>query len=94
MDEPPSGPSISFAVTPRFRRRVKKLAADEQRALARALRLFEKDPRDPRLDTHKLRGQHADTWAFAFGFDARVVFRWEGNQAILLDVGSHDEVYG
>jgi mRNA-degrading endonuclease YafQ of YafQ-DinJ toxin-antitoxin module len=70
------------------------LTTDEQRALARALRLFEKNPHDPRLDTHKLRGEPADTWAFAFGFDARVVFQWDGHQVVLLDVGSHDEVCG
>lgn len=92
MDDSPS--RFTLAATPRFRRRARKLAAEKRRALARALRLFERDPRDPRLDTHKLRGEHKGKWAFSFGYDARVVFFWEGTTAVLLDVGSHDEVYG
>ena len=35
-----------------------------------------------------------DVWAFSFGYDSRVVFEWDGDVAILLNVGSHDEVYG
>lgn len=62
--------------------------------MARALRLFEHNPADPRLDTHKLRGEHQGKWAFSFGYDARVVFTWEDATAVLLDVGTHDEVYG
>ena len=33
-------------------------------------------------------------WAFGFGYDARVVFEWDGDIAVLLNVGSHSEVYG
>ena len=94
MEETPEPERIPLMVAPHFRRRVKKLSADEQRALARALRIFQQDPSDPRLDTHKLRGQHEGKLAFSFGYDARVVFRWEGRSVLLLDVGSHDEVYG
>ena len=79
----------------RFARRVqKRLSSDEQRALARALRLFSVDPRDPRLGTHKLTGRHEDKWAFGFGYDARVIFSWESDHVVLLDVGAPDEVYG
>ena len=94
MGQPPSRERVKLAATPRFQRRTKKLTPEERRALARALRLFERDPHDPRLGTPKLQGEHANAWAFSFGFDARVVFEWEGRTAVLLDVGSHDEVYG
>lgn len=84
---------VALAATPHFRRRVRRLSQDEQRALARALAIFEQNPADPRLDAHKLRGEHEGKWAFSFGYDARVVFLWEGKTAVLLDVGSHEEVY-
>ncbi len=87
-------PRVRLATTPRFERRVRRLAADERRALARALRLFQANPRDPRLGMHKLAGPLAGKWAFGYGDDARVVFEWDGNIAVLLDVGTHDEVYG
>jgi mRNA-degrading endonuclease YafQ of YafQ-DinJ toxin-antitoxin module len=92
--QPPARAPITLAITPHFQRRAKKLTSEEQRALARALQSFVQDPQDLRVHTHKLRGEHADKWAFSFGYDARVVFAWEENQAVLLDVGSHDEVYG
>lgn len=93
MTQPPGRPRVRLAATPHFQRRVKRLGQPEQRALARALRLFERDPQDARLATHKLRGEHEGEWAFSFGYDARIVFIWDGNTAVLLDVGSHDEVY-
>ena len=94
MSQPPGRSPIQIAVTPRFARRCRKLSLDQQRALARALRLFVQDPHDPRLATHKLQGEHADHWAISFGYDARVIFKWEDGVAVLLDVGTHDEVYG
>ncbi len=95
MADPPA--PVLLAPTTRFQQRVKKLTDREKRALARALRLFVADPRDPRLGTHKLHGRQAEYWAFGFGSDARVVFAWDRSGprpvAVLLDVGSHDEVY-
>lgn len=94
MAEPSGRSPIKLAITPHFQRRSKRLSSPEQRALARALRLFAANPQDPRLAPHKLRGTHEGQWSFSFGYDARVVFMWEGSTAVLLDVGSHDEVYG
>jgi hypothetical protein len=32
-------------------------------------------------------------WAFSVDDDLRVVFRWNGDEAFLVNPGSHDEVY-
>jgi mRNA-degrading endonuclease YafQ of YafQ-DinJ toxin-antitoxin module len=82
--------------TPRFDRRAKKLLPDQQAALARALRLFMVNAHDPLLGTHKLSKDSPmkGLWAFGFGFDLRVVFDWDGDIAVLLNVGTHAEVYG
>lgn len=82
--------------TSKFDRRVKKLVLDQKRALARALRLFMVNAHDPLLGTHKLskNSPMKGSWAFGFGYDARVVFKWDGDIAVLLNVGSHEEVYG
>jgi mRNA-degrading endonuclease YafQ of YafQ-DinJ toxin-antitoxin module len=61
--------------------------------LRAALRRFAADPRDSILRTHKLRGDLADFWAFSVDDDLRVLFRWEGDEAFLVNIGSHDEVY-
>lgn len=61
--------------------------------LRAALRRFAADPQDPLLRTHKLRGELEAYWAFSVDDDLRVVFRWEGEEAFLVNLGSHDEVY-
>lgn len=61
--------------------------------LRAVLRRFADDPRDPLLRTHKLKGDLAGYWSFSVDGDLRVVFRWDGDVAFLVNVGSHDEVY-
>ena len=61
--------------------------------LRAALRRFAADPKDPLLHTHKLKGELADYWAFSVDDNLRVLFRWDGDVAFLVNLGSHDEVY-
>jgi mRNA interferase YafQ len=61
--------------------------------LRAALLRFTADPQDPLLRSHKLRGDLKNYWAFSVDDDLRVVFRWEGEEAFLVNLGSHDEVY-
>lgn len=61
--------------------------------LRAALRRFAANPKDPLLRTHKLTGDLEAYWAFSVDDDLRVLFRWQGDEAFLLNLGSHDEVY-
>ena len=61
--------------------------------LRAALRRFARDPMDPLLRTHKLKGDLDAYWAFSVDEDLRVLFRWEGPEAFLVSLGSRDEVY-
>jgi mRNA interferase YafQ len=61
--------------------------------LRAALRRFNSDPRDPLLRTHKLKGELRGYRAFTVDDDLRVLFRWEGEEAFLVHLGTHDEVY-
>jgi mRNA-degrading endonuclease YafQ of YafQ-DinJ toxin-antitoxin module len=53
----------------------------------------------PALSTHKLSGQLIGLWACSCGYDCRIVFAIElDNETqleviVLLDIGTHDEVY-
>ena len=58
-----------------------------------ALRRFATDPQDALLHTHKLKGELEAYWAFSVDDDLRVLFRWEGDEAFLVNLGSHGEVY-
>jgi mRNA-degrading endonuclease YafQ of YafQ-DinJ toxin-antitoxin module len=61
--------------------------------LRAALRRFAADPADPLLRVHKLKGELRDYWSFTVDDDLRVLFRWNGDEAFLVNLGSHDEVY-
>lgn len=61
--------------------------------LRAALRRFAVDPQDPLLRTHKLRGELDAYWAFSVDNDLRVLFRWDGDDAFLVNLGTHDQVY-
>ena len=61
--------------------------------LRAALRRFAADPKDLVLRTHKLKGDMDAYWAFSVDDDLRVLFRWDGDEAFLVNLGSHDQVY-
>ena len=61
--------------------------------LQASLRRFAADPTDLLLRTHTLKGDLAAYWAFSVDEDLRVLFRWEEDEAFLVNLGSHDEVY-
>jgi len=56
-------------------------------------------PFNPALKTHKLRGRLAGLWACWVEYDCRIVFAFDADPAggedviVLVDIGSHDEVY-
>jgi mRNA-degrading endonuclease YafQ of YafQ-DinJ toxin-antitoxin module len=84
---------LRFSASSRFLRRAKKLRDPQASMLRAALRRFALDPKDPLLRTHKLKGELRDYWAFSVDDDLRVVFRWQGDEAFLVALGSHDELY-
>ena len=57
--------------------------------------IFIHNPFDKSLKTHKLSGKLKDLWAFSLEYDLRIVFYFENNHqnAVFIDIGSHDEVY-
>ncbi len=77
----------------RFLRRAKKLREPQATMLRAALRRFAADPGDPLLRVHKLKGELRGYWSFTVDDNLRVLFRWEGDDALLVNLGSHDEVY-
>jgi mRNA-degrading endonuclease YafQ of YafQ-DinJ toxin-antitoxin module len=59
------------------------------------LRQLETDPHAPRLRLHRLKGQHRDKHAVSLTYSYRIVLilRVQADAIVLLDVGSHDDVY-
>jgi len=62
-----------------------------------SLELLASDAFDPRLKTHKLKGDLQGSWACGGGYNLRIVFEfveYQGSEAILLEsIGTHEEAY-
>jgi len=84
---------VQVTVSSRFLRRAKRLREPQATMLRAALRRFATDPGDPLLRVHKLKGDLKEYWAFSVDDDLRVLFRWDGETAFLVNLGTHDEVY-
>lgn len=55
------------------------------------LRIFKADPFDPRLKTHKLKGNLNEYWSFSISFSDRILFRFIDKETVFfIDIGSHD----
>ena len=81
-----------------FKRLVRK-SPQLQEKIFETLSLLELDPFTFSLKSHKLSGQLEGLWACSVAYDCRIVFTFREekntkNKAIvLIDIGSHDEVY-
>ena len=89
---------IKFVWDAGFKRSYKKRISKDmllKKKFWDALGLFEKNPFDARVKTHKLTGKLDGSWAFSIAYDCRVVFKFieNGKTALLIDIGSHNEVY-
>jgi len=79
--------------------RFSKKHPDLTKDIEKTLRLLVEDPFAPQLETHKLKGKLSGSWACKVGYDLRIVFDFikkEGqaeSDILLLEIGSHEEVY-
>ena len=64
--------------------------------LAQTFRALEEDPFLPSLRLHRLGGDLSGLQAARVAFDYRIALtlRLDAGEIVLLDIGSHDEVYG
>ncbi|NJO80063.1 MAG: type II toxin-antitoxin system mRNA interferase toxin, RelE/StbE family [Cyanobacteria bacterium RM1_2_2] len=81
-----------------FRKFVKR-NPQSQSQIENILSQMQADVFAPQLGTHKLSGNLSGLRACSCGYDCRIVFSIEKDKAtnqevvILLDIGTHDEVY-
>ena len=85
--------------TPYFSRVFKRFAKrhpELKEATRTALDMLRKDPFAPSLRLHSLTGRLAGKQAGSINYAYRIVLCVEivGQEVILLNIGSHDEVYG
>lgn len=91
-----------LVLTPKFRRAYRRFVRRNRRLQSHidaTLTEMIADIWDPLLGTHKLSGNLFGLLACSCGYDCRIVFsidestETEGIVIVLLDIGTHDEVY-
>jgi len=55
--------------------------------------LFIKDPSNPILKNHQLKGEKSQLKAFSITGDIRITYFVKGEDVYFIDVGSHNQVY-
>ena len=86
--------------SPKFKRAYRKFVKRDrtlQRKIDDALSLMRQDVFAASLRTHKLSGELAELSACSCGYDCRIVFfldrQGDQERIVLVDIGTHDEVY-
>jgi len=57
------------------------------------IELLRTNPHHPSLRLHKINLQGDQAWSISIDIKIRVLFIYEADGIILVDIGSHDEVY-
>jgi mRNA interferase YafQ len=87
---------------PSFKRSFKRLTRKNpqlQDKILEILELLSKDPFAPSLKSHKLAGKLDGLWSCSVAYDCRIIFAFRKDTMtgedliVLIDIGSHDEVY-
>ena len=61
--------------------------------LKKQLGLFLKNPNHPSLRLHKFQGITKPSWSISVDKEVRLIFVYVGDGILLVNIGSHDEVY-
>lgn len=98
MPAPPEAPRYELVWTATFARTARKFLRrhpDLEGVFRDVIEQLEADPVAPRLRLHPLQGRHAGKFAVRLTYEHRIVLllRVEEREVVLLDIGSHDEVY-
>ena len=77
-----------------FKRFVRKNPQLQEKIFS-TLSILEKDPFASSLKSHKLSGQLEGLYACFVAYNCRIIFalREEDKAIVLIDIGTHDEVY-
>jgi addiction module RelE/StbE family toxin len=81
-----------------FKRLVKR-NPDLRPAIEQTLNQLSEDPFHPSLQTHKLTGDLAGIWSASIDYKLRILFEFvndvetQEQSILLLNLGSHDDVY-
>ncbi|EFK96132.1 Plasmid stabilization system [sediment metagenome] len=74
----------------KFLKNFKKLDNNLKKKAVAKIKVFENNPRNASLRTHKLSGQLDELFSFSVDYSYRIIFVFEVNgEVTLIDIGTH-----
>ena len=84
-------PVTRIHITSSFTKSYRKLSSQTQELAVKKDLSFRHNAFDPRLKTHKLRGELNGYWSYSVNHSYRILFRFVGSdEVIYYDIGTHD----
>lgn len=88
---------MTIELYPNFKKSYKKRIANNPKLVsqvAKRIKLFQQNPKNPILRAHQLTGAKKDLCSFSVAGDIRILyFLISKDKAVFLDIGSHNQVY-
>jgi len=87
---------MQIIYTKNFVKSYKKLSTNDKKAIDNTLRIFAQNPTHAKLRNHVLKGNKEGIRSIDVKFDLRILFYEENGyiKVIMLDVGTHAQIYG
>jgi addiction module RelE/StbE family toxin len=81
--------------SPQYKKAYKKLRGKNKEFADKAMAAFLKNPFDPKLKNHALKGSLSGIRSISAAYDLRILYQERGRHAfvLMLKIGKHDEVY-
>lgn len=85
--------NFSFRIPNNFKKVARKKPREMQELIAECIRLLAENPRNPKLNTHKMQG-HKGVWeAYVDNDGNRLTFHYEDDVIVLRNNCNHDMLY-
>lgn len=82
--------AVTIQVSSKFKRSFNKLPINIREEALIKKEIFQKNPLNPLLRTHKLKGKLSDQWSFSVTRSFRITFTFKPDNNVLFnDIGDH-----
>ena len=85
---------MNVAYSKNFLKQAKKLSPELRKKLLQRVALFTKNPLDPALRNHALKGKYKEYRSIDITGNIRALYLQKDNEAVFDVVGTHSQLYG
>lgn len=87
---------MKIYLSKKFKKKLDKFYSQDKKIIElvdKQLSLFKASPTHPSLRLHKISRKKLDDWSITIKGNLRIIFTFYQEGILLVDIGSHDEVY-